>query len=356
MIQDVKRIALVEMGGSHDECLYAQIRYLKADGHFVSLICNGSLKSNVDYFDGLDEIHLIELRSGLKQWIDLLRIRKILVKGKFDRIVFNTAQGNVLKNLFLLPMPKRALRFGVIHNLRKLGKSHSQKVITRNLNAYFVLSDYLIDRVDPVVRQSVSLHSLYTVFYPNYPEVNVEKAANEIWICIPGQVERSRRDYDSLFDSIERFGVNEKLKFVLLGRSEHADGDGQYVKKRIAELGVQDQFMIWDSFIETELFYSILKHSDYVLPLIHPNHESYSLYEYQISGAFNLAFGYKKPLLMENSFADYADFKTNAIMYFVPTMMEQINQLSIPQDDRYYQEEKWAFESQKNAFLRTLEI
>ena len=60
----IKKIALVEMGGSHDECLYAQIRYLKADGHHVTLICNSSLKSNVEYFDGLDAVHYIELRTA----------------------------------------------------------------------------------------------------------------------------------------------------------------------------------------------------------------------------------------------------------------------------------------------------
>lgn len=354
MIGGAKKIALVEMGGSHDECLYAQVRYLKSAGHRVELICNHSLKSNVDYFDGLDRVHFIELRTGLTQWVDLWRIRKLLVKGKFDRIVFNTAQGNVLKNLFLLPLPKKSLRFGVIHNLRKLGKSHSQKVITRHLKAYFVLSDYLIDRVDPEVRKTVKLQPLYTVFYPNYPKVDVAKLEHEIWICVPGQVERSRRDYDSLFDSIERYGVNKNVKFIFLGRCEHADGDGSYVKQRIAELGVTEQFMLWDSFIETELFYSILQQSDYILPLIHPDHESFSLYEYQISGAFNLAFGYKKPLLMERSFAELEDFKTNAIVYSVATMMEQMNALSTPDFQQFYQEEKWRFEYQRDGFLKVL--
>ncbi len=354
MIQGAKKIALVEMGGSHDECLYAQVRYLTSAGHHVELICNSSLKSNVSYFDGLDRVHLIELRKGLKQWVDLIRIRRILVNGKFDRIVFNTAQGNVLKNLFLLPLPKKALRFGVIHNLRKLSNSVSQSVITRNLKGYFVLNDYLLDRVPPEIRKTVNVHSLYTVFYPTYPPVEVSKPTNEIWICIPGQVERSRRDYDGLFDSIERFGVNENVKFILLGRCEHLDGDGESIKHRISELGVTDQFMLWDSFIETELFYSILQYSDYVLPLIHPDHESFSLYEYQISGAFNLAFGFKKPLLMEHSFAEFEDFKTNAIHYAVPSMMEKINRLEIPRSDQFYQEEKWEFEYQKRGFLQAL--
>lgn len=356
MIRGAKKIALVEMGGSHDECLYAQVRYLKSAGHHVELICNSSLKSNVDYFDGLDRVHFIELRKGLTQWVDLVRIRKILVRGKFDRIVFNTAQGNVPKNLFLLPLSKKALRFGVIHNLRKFSNSVSQRAITRNLNAYFVLNDYLLDRVPPEIQKTVKLHALYTVFYPSYPVLEVPKPANEIWICIPGQVERNRRDYDGLFDSIERFGVNKNVKFILLGRCEHLDGDGEYIKHKISQLDVSEQFMLWDSFIETELFYSILQLSDYVMPLIHPEHESFSLYEYQISGAFNLAFGFKKPLLMDESFAEFEDFKTNAIHYAVPTMMEQINRLEIPDAAQFYQEEKWEFEFQKRGFLKVLGV
>lgn len=356
MIQKVKRIALVEMGGSHDECLYAQIRYLKADGHFVSLICNSSLKPNVDYFKELDEVHFIELRPGLKQWIDLWIIRKKLVRGKFDRIIFNTAQGNVLKNLFLLPKPKNAERFGVLHNLRKLQNSHSQKVITRNLKAYFVLNDYLIDQVDEEVKKSVKLFPLYTVFYPNYPTQSVEKKAGEIWICIPGQVERSRRDYDSLFASIAESGISEQVKFLFLGRCEHADGDGAYMKQRISELGVGNNFILWDSFIETEDFYGMLCASDYVLPLIHPKHESFKLYEFQISGSFNLAFGFRIPLLMENSFSNYTDFQDTSIFYEVNRIMETINGLGVSVAAPVYKNKQWDFETQKHRFLKALEL
>ena len=355
-MSEVKKIALVEMGGSHDECLYAQIRYLKDDGHHVTLICNSSLKSNVEYFDDLDDVHYIELRSGLKQWIDLKIIRRILKNGEFDRVVFNTAQGNVLKNLFLLPKLKKAKLFGVIHNLRKLQKSHSQKVITQNLDGYLVLNDYLIDQVDPEVKKSVNLHPLYTVFYPNYPSKELQKSTNEIWICIPGQVELSRRDYDALFDSIEKIGINDNIKLLFLGRCEHADGDGAYIKKRVAELGVEQNVVLWDSFIETDEFYGMLKASDYILPLIHPQHDSYSLYEYQISGSFNLAFGFKKPLLMEESFSDYKDFQNSSIFYSTSSLMKVINGLESSEKEEFYSDVKWNFEELKQSYLKALEL
>lgn len=352
----IKKIALVEMGGSHDECLYAQVRYLKADGHHVTLICNSSLQSNVEYFDGLDDVHYIELRSGLKQWVDLRIIRGILKKGQFDRVVFNTAQGNVLKNLFLLPKLKKSKLYGVIHNLRKLQNSHSQKVITRNLDGYFVLNDYLIDQVDPEVKKSVNLHPLYTVFYPEYPSKELEKGENEIWICIPGQVELSRRDYDALFNSIEKTGIKENIRLLFLGRCEHADGDGTYIKKRVADLGIQQNVVLWDSFIETDEFYGMLKASDYILPLIHPQHDSYSLYEYQISGSFNLAFGFKKPLLMEESFSNYKDFKNTSRFYSASNLMEVVNGLENSSKEDFYSDLKWNFEELKRSYLQALEL
>jgi hypothetical protein len=351
-----KKIALVEMGGSHDECLYAQIRYLKADGHHVTLICNSFGKSNVDYFDGLDAVHFTELRSGLKQWIDLWIIRKILVKGKFDRIIFNTAQGNVLKNLFLLPKPKNAKRYGVIHNLRKLKNSHSQSVITRNLEGYFVLNDYLIDQVDAETKKKVNLYPLYTVFYPDYPSRKLQKNAEDIWICIPGQVELSRRDYDTLFDSIGEFGIQDHIKLFFLGRCEHLEGNGSYVKKRIAELGIEQNVVLWDSFIETDEFYGTLNASDYILPLIHPAHDSYSLYEFQISGSFNLAFGFKKPLLMETSFSEYNDFKNTSVFYTTGSLMEVINGLKVDSENTFYSDSKWNFDELKRSFLESLEL
>lgn len=352
----IKKIALVEMGGSHDECLYSQIRYLKAGGHQVTLICNSSLRSNVEYFDGLDKVHFIELRTGLKQWIDLGIIRKILVKGKFDRIIFNTAQGNVLKNLFLLPKPRNAKRFGVLHNLRKLKNSHSQKVITRNLEGYFILNNYLIDQIDHKVKKNLNLFPLYTIFYPEYPSRLIEKKSGEIWVCIPGQVELTRRDYDALFDSIEKSGIQAHIKLLFLGRCEHADGDGTYLKKRIVKLGIEENVMLWDSFIETEEFYGMLKASDYILPLIHPKHESYSLYEFQISGSFNLAFGFKKPLLMERSFTEYTDFKNCAVFYSTNTIMETINELKAGAQTDFYSDPKWEFDAMKQSFLKALDL
>lgn len=355
-MSEMKRIALVEMGGSHDECLYAQVVYLKRAGHHVELICNSSLKSNVDYFDGLDRVHFIELRGGLKQWIDLRIIRKILTKGNFDRIIFNTAQGNVLKNLFLLPKPKKAKRYGVIHNLRKLENSHSQKVITRNLEGYFVLNDYLIDQVKDEIKQKVKLFPLYTIFYPNYPSSEQDKKEGDIWVCIPGQVERSRRDYDSLFASIKQFGIEPHIKLLFLGRCEHADGDGAYVKQRIKELGIEENVVLWDAFIETDEFYGMLKQSDYILPLIHPKHESYSLYEFQISGSFNLAFGFKKPLLMEKSFSDYEDFRNTSKFYSTDAIMEEINRLTTSEKVDFYSSEKWEFERLQKSFLNALEL
>lgn len=351
-----RKIALVEMGGSHDECLYAQIRYLKADGHEVTLVCNSSLKSNVEYFDGLNKVHYIELRSGLKQWIDLRIIRKILKNGKFDRIVFNTAQGNVLKNFFLLPKLKNVQLYGVIHNLRKLQGSHSQKVITKNLDGYFVLNDYLIDKVDSELRRSVNLNPLYTVFYPEYPSKEQNKDPKDVWVCIPGQVERGRRDYDALFDSIEKSGLSNHIKLLFLGRCEHADGDGTYVKERIASLGIEKNIILWDAFIETDEFYGMLNASDYILPLIHPQHDSYSLYEYQISGSFNLAFGFKKPLLMEDSFSGYEDFKNTSVFYSIDNLMEVVDSLQSSNESKFYSDKKWNFEGLKNTYLRALKL
>lgn len=353
-MSEAKKIVLIETGKSHDECLYAQIAYLKAGGHHVTLICNEFGKPNVDHFDGVDAVHFIQLRSGLKQWIDLWIIRKILVRGKFDRIVFNSAQGNVPKNFFLLPKPRHGKRYGIIHNLRKLRNSHSQAVITRNLEGYFVLNDYLIDQVDDEIKKKVKLHPLYTIFYPDYPSRKLEKKDGDIWICIPGQVELSRRDYDTLFDSIEKFGIEDHIKILFLGRCEHSDGDGTYVKKRVAELGIQKNVVLWDSFIETDEFYGTLKASDYILPLIHPAHDSYSLYEFQISGSFNLAFGYKKPLLMESSFSEYSDFKDSSLFYNTDSLMEVINGLKVGSETTFYSDPKWDFDYQKESFLKAL--
>jgi hypothetical protein len=154
-----------------------------------------------------------------------------------------------------------------------------------------------------------------------------------------------------LLNAIGKNKIDTRIKFILLGSSNQTEEDGIALKNMISGLGLNEHFRLWDSFIGLEEFYSCIRESDYIMPLIHFNHQSFDIYRNQISGSFNLAFGFRLKLLMDERFNEYEDFKENSIFYRQENMFEIINNLKIPDDQNIYNEEKWGFDFQANKYL-----
>lgn len=342
------KIALIELGGSHDECLYTQIKILKSIPKVhVTLIGHKDLETRARYYGELDQKAFFAPQSGFKRWRRLYTIWQYCRRQKFDIIVFNTAQGKAVSRLVRFPFGRIKL-MGILHNTRKLKGSFSQRFITKKLQHYFVLSEYLMEHIPPGISASV----LYPILFPDYPLEPISKKEDEIWICIPGQLELKRRDYASLLESIEKEGVRSHLKFILLGRSAHAEGDGAFIRKWILDHQMEDHFQIWDDFVPVSTFYNYLKKSDFILPLIHKGTVSEDLYRYQISGAFNLAIGYQKPILTEASISDLLS-EYDPISYPKSKMMQTLNELSATSSSPYI-DSKWTFEGLKVSYLQAL--
>jgi hypothetical protein len=349
------RIALVELGGSHDECLYSQVRILKSrpDVH-LTLIAHPDLKDRVNYFEGLDATHFVSIRTGIRGVLDLFRLKEYVIEQGFEKVILNTAQGSLIGRWMRFKFPSNIQFYGTLHNISKLEGSHSQSRIHKKVKSYFVLNEYLLDKARKLAPKGLRFQTYYPIFFPDYPTVALDKGPDEIWITIPGQVEFKRRDYEGLFHSIKHHGIPPRLTFILLGRCEHRHGDGHTVKEWVHELGENAHVKLWDDFIDLETYFSYLKASDYILPLIHPDDVSSEVYAHQITGAFNLAFGFKKTLLMEKSFEGYEDFKDTALFYEVPEMMEQISHLTTKGLRAEYQLPKWSFEEQVKDYWNVI--
>lgn len=353
-MQEMIKVAIVELGGSHDECIYSQVKILKSveDIH-VTVICNSSLAESVQYFDSVDHIHFVRLRKNkLLRRLDIYRLWKYCRKEKFDKIVFNTAHGKTIKHLLILPMPKGTLCYGIIHDATKLHSSYTQKRISAKIHHYFLLNAYLLSTLPARTDKEFSI--FHPIFFPQYPAVHVEKS-DEVWICIPGQVELKRRDYESLFQSIKLHGINKNVKFLLLGRCGHSHGDGAYIKQKIREMEIGDHFRLWDDFIPVPEFHAMVKKSDFILPLIHTGTASGKLYTTQISGSYNLAVGYQKPMLVEENLGNSLLQSYEPITYVAEELMLTINALT-PVDRAVYTDDMWSFTYQRDTYLKALGI
>ena len=340
------KVALVELSSSHDECLYTQVIALRSKQARITMICNQELERRISTYDGVDDFIFVKsklsFRDTFKLWLKL---------HQFDKVVFNTATGKAIRRLMLFPFPKSTELIGIAHNTKKLSNSLFQKFISRKIRKYFLLNDYLLDTIVSKPA-SLQIKTFYPILFPDQTVENT-KQNGETWICIPGRIENRRRDYLGLLNALKGVRLPDGLKFIFLGGGAHNHGDGPEIRSKVRELGLDSHFKTWDHFVETKEFHNYLYNSDFIMPLIHPGHVSFDLYTYQITGAFNLAFGLKKPLLMHESFSKYEDFRDTSVFYTIDTLKETITQLNLLPMPKFNLD-KWTTDYQLNSYLTLL--
>lgn len=326
----MKNVVLVEIGGSHDECLLTQIIALKKSGHSVSVVCNQEIKDRNNHFsEYLDEFVGLQLtKSGVKNMRALWKIFRFIRKKKADVVVYNTAEGSLMRNGALLGLFSSAKFIGIIHSIKKVQGSFTQKVIHLKIKNYLILSEYLRDKIPPI--NGVNIDYFYPIhFYQQYNSIDQEPVRNgERLIGILGGIENKKRDLLGFIDMLKGFD-DPTYKFVFLGKSNRETSDFIEFEKKIKEYGLEDRMILFDSFISTEVYHNYLSRVEAIVPLIHPDTESAKEYfQIRITGAINVAIGYKIPLLLHDMQRDVEELKNAAIYYSNDTLQSVL--LSLP--------------------------
>lgn len=350
------KVVLCEMGASHDECLYTQMLFLTQNKSVkVYLYVNKKLKGNLKHFP--KSFHIVYLsvpEKSIQRFKFIHSLKKEWADLGVAKVIFNTAQGSLVKRLLLHPFYNKVEYFGILHNVGKLEGSAGQKVISKKLKNYFLLSDYLKSKA--LKLSNKEFHVFYPVFFPKINEVIVDEDPYETtYVFVPGQVERKRRDYEGLLASISQHGLAQHIKFVLLGKSKHSHGDGKWLEAELVKLGVRDQFIMWDDFIPVDEFFKWIQISHYNLPLIHNDHVSSNLYKNQISGGFNLGFAFKMPFLLPSSLKAQDDWESCSLFYEKPIdVMLLINSLQPINRELFNWPKKLEFDAQAERYLSAL--
>lgn len=349
------RVALIELGGSHEECLYTQLKALRTlDSCEVTLITTPALLERYSLYKEFDKVHSVELGKGINRWLSLWKLNSFLRKQQFDRLVFNTAQGGVIKRVCLLPNFPKTPTFGLLHDLRKLESSSGQKIISKRVKHYFVLADYL--KIQAPKEWQQKLTAFYPISFPEIPQGLVFKTEGFIDTCklvVPGQVSDARRDYFALLRMLAKTDLSG-VQVYFLGRAAHSHGDGPALRAEVERLGLKDYITLWDDFIDGATYEILLSIADYVLPLIHPGHRSTELYEHQITGAFNQAYGHRKTMLMHAGWKKDSDFSDTAIFYTEESFPSLIQELKDSRTQAPYANDKWNEAEQFKIFLGVL--
>ena len=314
-------IALIELGGSHDECLYSQVLFLKAYGHAVHVILFDDHLSRMEPYHEVEAWKTFQTPGGwLAEWTLVFRLLRYLKRQGIQKAVLNTAEGNLVRKLSLAA--GRHTEFtGIMHLSSKLWTSRSQQIISRKVRKEFVLADFIRDNLEKAGTR-YSIDSFYPIYFPA-PKAEAAPG-QEYRICIPGAVDLARRDYHSLLDEMLTGDVPSGVRFVLLGRT--SSQDGMALTDRIGKLGLGEHFILFHDFIPHSQFYAQLQQAWIVLPLITPRCKDYDDYRaYKITGTFNLAYGFRLPMLQHESFSDKRIYRKTSVFYREGGMMLAIH-------------------------------
>jgi len=308
--KNIETVAIIEVDGSHDECILTQLYALKQAKKRVILICTQTLKDrNVQFESLVNEFVIIDTTKKHKSVVR--EICQTLKTKKVEIAIFNTAQGAKVRDISFKMLFSKIKFFGIIHTTRKFEGSSTQKIINFKIKNYFLLSEFLFNKV----KQPRGIELSY--FYPiRFPDFGSKKVKNDILtISIIGGVEKRRKDLDGFVKMVDST-KSMNVKYIFIGKSDPKKEDVIALKKALVENHLSDKVQMFDDFVSQEEFDTYLQQTNLILPIVHPNTPSADQYfKNQISGAVNVGFGYKIPLLIHEGYKNVTELKERALFY-----------------------------------------
>lgn len=330
------KISILEIGGSHDECILTQVKGLKEKGYHLTFCGTKAVYQRNSLFQKLfDTFYEVKITGGKKA--DFREMRKLnswFKEQNIDKVICNTAQGGHIRNLALLSLNNSIKYYGILHTTKKIADSFTQKIISLKIKNYFVLNDTLLDKIPS--QKKLSINSFYPLDYPDFSEA-IDK--DKKWrITIIGGVENRRKDLKGFIDFANK--TSDKVQFVFLGKSDLQKDEVVTFKEQINAQNLETKILLFDHFISEETFDAYLKKTDLILPLVHPNTPSADEYfNRQIPGAINISFAYKIPMLINEKYKFWDDFESGCLFYNLSTMLSTLEAF-FEQHDRLQKELK----------------
>lgn len=347
-----KKLVFVEFGTAHEDCFYSHFKVLERD-YNLHIILNEKLShllpKTISYAS-VTSVKVKDRASISVAW----EVRKKIKAISPEQVIFNTAQGNVVRDLCLL-MPRGIRLAGTHHNADKLLTSSSQKLINWHLKKYLLLGNFIQKTLQDKIHSELKFEVFYPCYYEKIPVTPLPKT-KDLLVAIPGVIEQSRRDYFGFLDIIKRATLPHGVHFVLLGNGSREDGPRFY--QEIQKAGLEDRFTFFNQYVSAEEMQRQLEACDVILPILHPGVEYFDLYkEYKISGSYNLAYGYVKPLLMHEELGRTEEFKDYCLSYSIeglPGLLGEIHnnpQLLDKPKENIKKSPRFDFEKQRERYL-----
>ena len=358
-----ERFALIELADSHDECLLTQIHALKSCNCWVLLVTNEHVRERNHYLESLvDEWINIDHRpkkqrkgltgAAVGDALIIRRLMRTLKQKDIHKVIFNTAQGGHVRNACLFSLFRKMEFIGVIHTIRKFKGSFTQRVIHLKIKKYFVLGEFLAS--DAMVisaplnhrggrnrtlaaaersrsHRNIQISSFYPVDFPTSSTESLHEE-NHIHIALIGSVETRRKDLEGFISLVQQ--CDSSVHFHFLGKADPTHTEVIRLKERLAEIQALSRVAFYDSFVNFDTINLILRKTNAILPLVHPDTPSAEEYfRHQVPGSMNMALGYRIPLLLHANYRSIEELAPAAIYYELDGFQLALERLKLREND-----------------------
>lgn len=350
-----KRIVLVEIGGSHDECLLTQLSALKKADYDILLVVNKEIEErNPSFKEYASAIHIYNSHdSKAKNRRELNKAWRMMRAFRPEKVILNTAQGNEIRHLSTRAWFSKIEFVGIIHTTRKFEGSFTQKWINLQVKKYLLLSEFLLNKIK--VPRGVKAGYFYPI---KFPRVLTSTGSEKKNVCIIGGVEERRKDLKGFLQMASNL-KDKEIQFVFLGKSDTSKSDVRLFMKELKDNGLMNQVKVYKQFVSQEEFNNQLSGAMLILPLVHPNTPSADQYfRNQISGAMSVSFGYKIPMLIHEGYEHINEMKV-ASFYYNESNFEKVLELAILENKTKRSEmenhDPYQLETQEKRYLEFIE-
>ncbi len=342
-----KTVLVAEFGDSHTELLYSHKILLEDAGYKVVFFLNDKLKKRIDGLEQNEVLFFSEQESKSKT---LSFLSNILKSRQIHLMIDNSAHSNYIRDFLphKLMMPRLRV-VGVCHYVKKLKTSFNQWLISRVVDKYLILSRLFFENAS--LKQNKRIAVFYPVYFPNPPRTT-NQINFPIQIVVPGGLELRSKDYLTLYQSLGN-ELKSKIHITFLGNG--AASEGLLFREKVSQDGMESFFTFFDGYVPAHRFREVLSQAHLIAPLINPEMPAHRDYvESKISGAYNLAYSLKIPMLLHRYFAPYSDFREFCIFYDNSALHQALATLNpkqiLEKKDQLTKATRYQFEYQKSVY------
>lgn len=333
-IDNKNGFSIIEFSNAHSDIIYAEILFLSRYSDNISLWINKKTHLETKYLTKYARIHKEDFNSLKDRNKFYKDFKADCAENDIKHILLNTAQGAFAREFALKFLFKDYNVTGLLHEAYRFKESFTQKLISLKVRKYFVLNDYIIDYIK---RNKINKNcvSTYPVFLPEelLADLKIEPIKQKIKICVPGEVNLKRKDYNFLVDLIikHKDDFENKVEIQFLGKPfEEKDRE---VLNKITKAGAEKIFKTYTSHLSEIEYLESIYNCDIIMPMIHPQNEDFKYYkDSKITGAYISVFTFKKPLLLHSSLSDIADFRDISFFYNENNFVEVLTSILYRRD------------------------